>query len=1024
MLLHLALAATQTHELLKNLNPAQEIESSTPQLATAFGNGLLFVAVGPDPCSSPSPFECQNLWFLDQLGTAPVPLLQQGVSGVGPTLEFILDLGNGRALVLSDGVEGTRLLGTDGTLGGTASLPGLNPGPGGDVEGRPIAWSGLGWFIGCTPDAAAPGGRICQLWSTDGSAAGTALAHAFPGGIEDATLFTAGGLLYVSGRVGGSADQELFSLSGPAAAPTSILSMPGLAGPLDPDSGGLAFQGQLWFAGPDLAGGGGRRLWRTDGTPAGTAEVLGGAAAAQVLEPEFVAASDSFLWFGSTTAALGRELWVTDGSGTGTRLVEDIAPGASSGLWNLTGGVSASGALFFNALTGPFSLGRGIYAHDGASSAATLLQANQGLNQLVTPPVPFGSQNFFLGFGGTTGLEPCFSNGTPVGTFMFNSASGSTSGAAVVGYVDPTPDVALGHAWFAGIDPIRGTELWRAQGNSTTVTLEAELLPQSEGLGSFPREFTRLGEQLFFVADDGGSGPELWDTNGTFFGTQPIPNPAQGPITSLGNLVAAGGLIFFTQQGPTGTQLWRTDGSGFGTDQLTTSGSFSPPQAFKPLGALLFYVDTNSRLFRSDGTPQGTFQIDDQVSLGATPQAPGARTLDSAVLGDRLILGATQASGLNLLGLEPAWTDGTGELQLVADVAFGSQSSSPRDFEGLGDAVLFSATRPDVGRELWVTDGTPSGTSLLAELAPGPADGNPRNLTRVGDRVVFIGETAAGETAAWTTDGTSQGTALLVSQPGGIPFGFVQSVETRVLLATFGLPQQQAWLTDGTPGGTAPIDLQAGPDVILSVDTQRLGGSDDLLFRSGSNQGELAIYRSATGTWDLIPSTDPSGIGTQARFYTELNGRLLYQARTPQSGEELFRIFLDDLGASGLDVFGEPCPTPNGPRIGSIGSGSVGETFTLKVDSAPPGAVVSAFIGLGSAPIDLDAGCTSYAANPALLQFLFADGAGAASVAIAIPDVPSLAGITAVAQWLVDDPAGPLFGVFSLSDALEVVLGP
>src|SRR6516164_4920736 len=51
--------------------------------------------------------------------------------------------------------------------------------------------------------------------------------------------------------------------------------------------------------------------------------------------------------------------------------------------------------------------------------------------------------------------------------------------------------------------------------------------------------------------------------------------------------------------------------------------------------------------------------------------------------------------------------------------------SQPNHFVALGNKLIFEATDGTHGRELWITDGTSSGTRLLKDINPGSASAFP-----------------------------------------------------------------------------------------------------------------------------------------------------------------------------------------------------------------------------------------------------------------------------------------------------------
>jgi ELWxxDGT repeat protein len=70
------------------------------------------------------------------------------------------------------------------------------------------------------------------------------------------------------------------------------------------------------------------------------------------------------------------------------------------------------------------------------------------------------------------------------------------------------------------------------------------------------------GDQLYFGADDGVHGKELWVSDGTESGTASVQDLFPGPRGSDPQGFAfVGGTLFFTAAGPgIGRELWRLDG--------------------------------------------------------------------------------------------------------------------------------------------------------------------------------------------------------------------------------------------------------------------------------------------------------------------------------------------------------------------------------------------------------------------------------------------------------------------------------
>src|SRR6202008_2948124 len=70
---------------------------------------------------------------------------------------------------------------------------------------------------------------------------------------------------------------------------------------------------------------------------------------------------------------------------------------------------------------------------------------------------------------------------------------------------------------------------------------------------------------LFFLADDGEHGKELWKTDGSAGGTTLVADLTAGPssTTDIGWMAPADGALWFFREGWTGESgLWRSDSTG------------------------------------------------------------------------------------------------------------------------------------------------------------------------------------------------------------------------------------------------------------------------------------------------------------------------------------------------------------------------------------------------------------------------------------------------------------------------------
>src|SRR5262249_4782442 len=112
-----------------------------------------------------------------------------------------------------------------------------------------------------------------------------------------------------------------------------------------------------------------------------------------------------------------------------------------------------------------------------------------------------------------------------------------------------------------------GKELWKSDGTPHGTVGVRNIAP--DPAGSDPSNLTRVKgvngatDTLYFSADDGANGRELWKSDGTNSGTVMVADVAQGSPSSIPqDLTDVNGTLFFSaDDGTHGTELWKSDGS-------------------------------------------------------------------------------------------------------------------------------------------------------------------------------------------------------------------------------------------------------------------------------------------------------------------------------------------------------------------------------------------------------------------------------------------------------------------------------
>jgi ELWxxDGT repeat protein len=628
-------------------------------------------------------------------------------------------------------------------------------------------------------------GGTTDLWSWNGLRATLLLSQANPGQLttlpNGQTLFTA------RDDTGG---RQVWITDGTSAG-TRVVS-PDLHTAANDWTVMMRGDGKALLLGSDDSGA--LRIWATDGTQAGTTGLLTGATTPS--DPtHFSRLDNGKILFMATDPAHGQELWITDGTAAGTQLVRDIAPGTTAS--NLYG----AGIVPIGGGKALLHLDNTLWSTDGTPDGTVAIMSlsdtlfirdltalGDGRAMIVTEasgtPITGGYQ---------TQANTWITNGTVGGTTRLNTTSLLHFSYPYYPHTDQSPAsdflrLGNGRIIFSNTDS-QGTELWASDGTAAGTGRPADL---SRGMWPI------FGPTGFLTTVDMSSRPSSF-------------------------LRLANGNAIFSAQSwgdpkiASGNHLWVTDGRTVSPLTGSTPGTY-PASLLAPTplgdGRIVFVSrdygtdgSVSEQLWITDGTTAGTRRLTDL----ATPATGIDLTQSDSVI---------QTLGLLTVDISTRPTAGNDQL-------IGTSSADRLDGLGGNDYLL----------------GQAGNDTLIGGSGADTLEGGAGNDTYVVDSTADVVVELAGD-----------GTDLVQA---AVSWTLGDHVESLTLTGTAGLGGTGNALANLLTGNTGANRLEgaAGNDTLnggAGADTLIGGAGDDIYVVDNAKD---VITETADGGIDTVQST-------------------------------------------------------------------------------------------------------------------------------------------------------------------------
>jgi ELWxxDGT repeat protein len=374
-----------------------------------------------------------------------------------------------------------------------------------------------------------------------------------------------------------------------------------------------------------------------------------------------------------------------------------------------------------------------------------------------------------------------------------------------------------GRVFFGADDGVLGNEVWMSDGTAAGTTMLKDIhpgpgrsdgydnpLPPFESFGS-DRDFTAMGGYVYFAATDGDHPVSLWKTDGTGAGTSEVYSVSPGNMTVLN-----GSLIFSGNSGSPmsgDVELWKSDPISEVTAVLKNISQNGDSYPGSWTGFVLFnnelYFDVANT---NSNTPPELCELwkTNGTDAGTVAVKPGT-ALEPA--GELAVCGSFLYFPVYNAGVYELWRSNGTPGGTVKLPGLNFTGSDPSQFTVYNGSLYFSANDGTHGWEVWKLDCAAGTAAMVKDISPDNNSDSPSELTVFNNLLYFRAAHPNYGDELWQTDGTEAGTTMVKDiNPGLGGSSLYDLTEFSGLLffsADDGAHGDELWLSDGTEAGTS-----------------------------------------------------------------------------------------------------------------------------------------------------------------------------------------------------------------------------
>lgn len=552
---------------------------------------------------------------------------------------------------------------------------------------------------------------------------------------------------------------------------------------------------------------------------------------------QFIKLNDRILFPASRSAEEGRELWSFNPATQKSTLLKDIFPGYNIGMSGDPAFMKLNDKVYFIAVQNNNSSNQQLWVTDGTIAGTSKLK-DLNFSYSISTTAATGNNIFFYHNKELWGYNIVTDTLQQLKTFDY------TSGDIKMYTMNNT-------VFFVANDGVHGKEIWKSDGTVAGTSLLKDIAP-GPSAGGIDGDFKALifKNKLYFVANV-GTGYELYSTDGTEAGTVSVKNIGYAQLEGA----AADDYFVFNGFDPVnGLEPWVSDGTTAGTRLLKNL----MPGATSSM-AMKKFVKFNNKIFFESGANGVSLAYGNYIW---ETDGTEAGTVLYNTHNDALIYG-TSSDNNHLILTMPNYYNRFWVVNGNSSQNFeitGLDMSSNNSFVDLNSKIYLSGSTPKYGAELFSLDPATHEIAIASDINRSDSS-SPHAFHGLNNDLIFIAADRQYKSQIYKRNKSTQQIERLSNFGNDWSVGMSSDFNDNFIkVGNYLYTPAGSYRTDGTAANTISISSQEVGSRVFYASL-----NDNTLLFAGDNNlvgTELWKIDNTSNTFSLVKDISTDNMGS------------------------------------------------------------------------------------------------------------------------------------------------------------------